>query len=353
VRGIPAEPGAGETQIGMRPLPAVPDETGALRRAVGCAYAVLKERDPERQRAAIAANTLMLLDATVVRAFVPSTEGDWQLLGDQTTALPPLAARMEAELLPRALAAGRSLLSSHPSLDPALARLACDCEAARVTTHLLLAGSERVALAAFAVHWIGSRRPPFEARVGFYYFWDTIGLALSATQERQRIEGELARLRRRAFWDPLTGLPNTLALEDELRRQAETDPLAVLVLDFDGMREANTAFGFTAGGDVLIRMVGEALAQLAQPDEFAARMHTAGDEFVLVLPDAGADTASIRAVEIEEALDALTPPETHRGLYHGASVGFAARQPSETPGQTLGRAIEAMRERKRQRRQDH
>ena len=315
----------------MRPLPAVPDETGALRRAVGCAYAVLRERDPGRRRAAIAANTLKLLDATVVRPLIPSVEGDWQLLGDQTTALPPLAARMEAELLPRAPAAGRSLLSSHPSLDSALATLARDCEAARITTHLLLARSERETLAAFAVHWIGSGRPSYEARVGFYYFWDTIGLAVSATQQRGRIEGELARLRRRAFWDPLTGLPNTLALEDELRRQADTHPLAVLVLDFDGMREANTAFGFTAGGDVLIRMVGEALAQLAKSDELVARMHTAGDEFVLIVPDADTDLASARAVEIEEALDALTPPETHRGLYQGASVGFAARQPSETP----------------------
>jgi diguanylate cyclase (GGDEF)-like protein len=116
------------------------------------------------------------------------------------------------------------------------------------------------------------------------------------------------------------------------------------------MRKANTALGHTAGGDVLIRLVGEALAQLTHNDEFAARLYTAGDEFTVLLPGVDTETARARADEIEAALDALAVPETHRSLYHGASVGYAARQSDETPGQTLGLAIEAMRKRKLARR---
>jgi diguanylate cyclase (GGDEF)-like protein len=334
----------------MEPLPAAPDEAGLFRRAAGCAYDVLRERDPVRQRALIAADAIRLLDATIVRAYAPTPEGDWQLLGDETTAIPALATRMESELLPRALAVGRSLVSSHPALDPTLSELARACEAARITTHLLLVQARKETAAAFAVHWIGYERPAYEHRVAFYYYWETIGLAVAVAQERLRIEGELAGLRRRAFWDSLTGLPNTLALEDELQRHADTHPFAAIALDFDGMREANTAFGYTAGGDVLIRLVGQALASLAQSDEFVARLYTAGDEFALLLPGADTMTAQARAGQIEAALDALEAPETHRNLYQGASVGYASRQGDDTPGQTLGNAIESMRKRKLERR---
>jgi diguanylate cyclase (GGDEF)-like protein len=329
---------------------ALPDATGAFRRAVGCAFAVLRERDPERQRALIAFDTSDLLDASVVREFAPTPVGGWQLTDDQTTALPPLAEQMETELLPRALAAGHSLISSHPNLDPTLARLARACRKARITTHMLVLRSDQKIFGALAVHWIGCERPPLEYRVAFYYYWDTVGLAVAVAEERQRVEAELARLGRRAFSDTLTGLPNTLALEDELQRHADTYPFSAIALDFDGMREANTAFGYTAGGDVLIRLVGQALAQLAHNDEFPARLYTAGDEFVVLLPAADAERARTRADEIEAALDALATPETHKGLYHGASVGYAVRQSGETPGQTLGLAIEAMRKRKLARR---
>jgi diguanylate cyclase (GGDEF)-like protein len=331
---------------------AFPDATGAFRRAVGCAFTVLRERDPERQRALIAFDTSVLLDASVVREFAPTPVGGWRLTGDQTTALPPLAEQMETELLPRALAAGQSLVSSHPNLDPTLARLARACRKARITTHMLVLRSDQKIFGTLAVHWIGRERPPLEYRVAFYYYWDTVGLAVAVAEERQRVEAELARLGRRAFSDTLTGLPNTLALEDELQRHADTYPFAAIALDFDGMREANTAFGYTAGGDVLIRLVGRALAQLAHTDEFVARLYTAGDEFALLLPGANAMTAEARAGQIEAALDALEAPETHRNLYHGASVGYASRQGDDTPGQTLGNAIESMRKRKLERRSD-
>jgi hypothetical protein len=54
----------------------------------------------------------------------------------------------------------------------------------------------------------------------------------------------------------------------------------------------------------------------------------------------------LRAAEVEHRLDNLAVPGTHRDVYHGASVGHAQRLDGETAGQTLGRAIEAMRERK-------
>jgi diguanylate cyclase (GGDEF)-like protein len=328
------------------------DYAGALKRAVGRAYVVLRERDPSRQQVLICADVLDLLEASAVRPF-QFVRGQWRVAAEANSpSLPELAEEMERALLPRALAQNKSLLSSHPRLDPALADLASRCRAAEITTHLLLVRAGEETHGAYAAHWIGRQRPPYEQRVGFYYYWDTIGIAAAAASERVLVEAEFARLRQRAFWDRLTGLPNALALEDELHAHDKTLPLSVLALDFDGLREANAAFGFVEGGDVLIRSVGQGLRTLVLPREFAARMHTAGDEFAVLLPGAEADVARTRTAEIESGLDDLEVPETHRAIYRGASVGFATRRDlDETPGQTLGRAIETMRERKSERRQ--
>jgi diguanylate cyclase (GGDEF)-like protein len=327
------------------------DYAGALRHAVSRAYAVLRERDTSQQRALICTDLLDLLDASAVRGF-ELVGGEWQVAGEANSLpLPALAEEMERALLPRALAQNKSLLSSHPRLDPALADLARRCRAAEITTHLTLVRAGQETHGVYATHWIGRERPSYEQRVGFSYYWDTIGIAAAAANERVLLEAEFARLRQRAFWDRLTGLPNALALEDELHAHDQTSPFSVLALDFDGLREANAAFGFVEGGDVLIRSVGQGLRRLVLPREFAARMYTAGDEFAVLLPGAGVELARTRATEIESGLDDLEVPETHRAIYRGASVGFATRRDlDEKPGQTLGRAIETMRERKSVRR---
>ena len=97
--------------------------------------------------------------------------------------------------------------------------------------------------------------------------------------------------------------------------------------------------------------MGGAIAGFARSGEFAARLHTRGDEFCLLLPGPTATTER-RAAELEAALDSLEVPETHRHVYRGASVGPAWRRPGETPGQTLGRASERMHARKAERRDE-
>ncbi len=310
---------------------------------------VLRERDLALLRLTVLRDVRELLDATVVSAYEPDAQGGELRLvaGSDAVAIPALAAEMEAELLPRALAAGRSLLSTHPLLDPALAGLAGRCHAEEITTWLLLLRAHQQTLSAFGVHWLGRERPHYEQRAGFYNYMDTVGLAVATARERERVEAELDGLRQRTFSDKLTGLPNEHALDEELARHQTTTPFSALVLDFDGLREANTHFNsYELGGDVLIHAVGQALAGLARGDEFAARMHTAGDEFALLLPGIAEEDARGRAAEVEAVLDALVVPETHRRLYLGASVGWATRNPDETPGQVLGRAVVTMRERK-------
>jgi len=322
-----------------------------LRAALARAYVVLGKRDWEEQRKLISTHLHELLGASVVRVFERENHGGWRSLPQTDgTDIPAVAREMEAELLPRAFAAGKSLLSTHPVLDPDLADLAARCSSAGITTHVLLVRAEGATHAAFAAHWLGCERAPYDQRVGFYLYWDTVGIAVSLALERRRAETELRALQERAFRDPLTGLPNAQALEDELGLHASTFPFGVVALDFDGLREANAAFGYEAGGDRLIRVVGGELARLELGGEFVARMNTAGDEFVLLLPGADEPLTTRRASEVEAALDALAVPTPLGAVYRGASVGFAQRRGDESPGQTLGRALESMRERKHRRR---
>jgi hypothetical protein len=230
-------------------------QTAALRGALARAYGVLRERERQPQLALIARDLGELLGTSAVRVMRPGLDG-WEPPGDEGD-LPESALEMEAALLPRSLAANRSLLSSHPLLDTDLAGLKARCSADDCTVHVLLARAHGATHGVFAAHWVGRDRPDFERRFAFYYYWDLIGLAVASSNERQRIDDELAELRHAAYTDPLTGLPNAVAFEQRLREHAETDPLSIAVLDFDGMREANAALGWEAGGDALIRAVGQ------------------------------------------------------------------------------------------------
>lgn len=324
------------------------DDAEYQRAAHAAGYAVLREKDGQQQRQMIVAHLLQLLDASVVRAYdLGLDDGTAGSTGESGADLPAAALEMERELHWRAMEREDSLISNHPRLAFELSPLARRCRDEQIVTHVMLARAYGSTQGVFAVHWIRRGRPPYVRRAGFYNYWSSAGLALALTREQARVAGELDDLRDRLLTDPLTRLPNGTALDRRLRDHA---PLSVLALDFDGMREANNVFGYELGGDVLIRAVGEALAEITTVQEFTARLHTAGDEFAVVLPHADEALATRRAREIEAALDALDVPASHRSVYRGASVGAATRRSGETAGQVKDRATVVMKLRKEQRR---
>ncbi len=107
------------------------------------------------------------------------------------------------------------------------------------------------------------------------------------------------KVRRLAYFDTLTGMPNRLGflerLDGELLRARRTNrPLALLFLDLDDFKRINDTLGHSAG-DYLLQTVADRLKEKLRPgdfisrpalDEFGAQFaRLGGDEFTVVLPD--------------------------------------------------------------------
>ena len=85
--------------------------------------------------------------------------------------------------------------------------------------------------------------------------------------------------------DALTGLPNREQFEEHLARLVQRADrhqrrLALLFINLDGFKPINEALGL-AGGDAMLRVIGERMMTLARPGDIAA--HVGGDEFLMLL----------------------------------------------------------------------
>ena len=224
--------------------------------------------------------------------------------------------------------------------------------AAGSVIHAIRLAAHGVVCGVLGCAWVGVPRPSYERRAGFYLYVENVSIALAMAAERARLEGEVADIRRVALIDVLTGLWNQRALQQELDRLGGDAAVGVIVLDFDGLKAANAAFGndYERGGNVLIRAVADALRDFAEPGWFVARMNTAGDEFCLLVPGVDAGAVALIGTELERRLDALAVPQPQRAVYRGASVGTAARTGSEQIDEAISRASRAMFARKQARR---
>ena len=150
---------------------------------------------------------------------------------------------------------------------------------------------------------------------------------------------------RMAASDSLTGLANHRrlleALENEIQRSRRTGrEFAVLLFDLDGLKKINDKYGHLTGSRAIKRL-GSVLRKSSRTIDTPARF--GGDEFALVLPEAGgrdADQAASRICE-QLALDGEEP-------FVSVSVGQAVYPEDGTSiEQLLGAADRALYKMKR------
>ena len=115
-------------------------------------------------------------------------------------------------------------------------------------------------------------------------------------------------MRRLAYRDELTGLPNRTSLLDRLslefaHAQRSRAALGLLYLDLDGFKEVNDQLGHHAG-DLYLQAVAERLRAVLRAGDTVARL--GGDEFVVVLPGLrNAEEALAVAGKVLDALSAV------------------------------------------------
>ncbi|PYT54727.1 MAG: hypothetical protein DMG43_05205 [Acidobacteria bacterium] len=148
------------------------------------------------------------------------------------------------------------------------------------------------------------------------------------------------QVRSMAVSDPLTGLANyrrlISVLEAELDRSRRTQrSFSIVLLDMDGLKTINDHYGHLTGSRALVRL-GKILRNHSRAIDTAARY--GGDEFALVLPEAGKDLASRVVSRIRERLAAETEPPAL-----SVSAGVAAfPEDGDSPEKLLGAADRAL-----------
>jgi diguanylate cyclase (GGDEF)-like protein len=129
-------------------------------------------------------------------------------------------------------------------------------------------------------------------------------------------------LQRAALNDPLTGIANRRALQQDLQARLDrNDEVLLAYLDLDGFKAINDAHGHAAGDHVL-KVVAGRLSEALRSGDIAARM--GGDEFVLLL---GPPAPPADIIRDRLALAIGAPIPFGEELLHiSASVGFGANE---------------------------
>jgi diguanylate cyclase (GGDEF)-like protein len=150
--------------------------------------------------------------------------------------------------------------------------------------------------------------------------------------------------------DSLTGLYNRKHLMDVLvaevaRATRHRHQFSVVMVDADRFKEYNDTLGHQAG-DALLRQIGVIFMQALRTMDYASRY--GGDEFIILLPEAGIEHAVEVAERIRERVLEVVPRSGGESAPVTVSIGVAAFPAhGETPEAIVASADHALYQAKR------
>ena len=133
-------------------------------------------------------------------------------------------------------------------------------------------------------------------------FLSVIGYQMAATLKHFQ---RLSSIKNIAIYDTLTGLYNRRYFEERLGVEAQKSffsntPLSLVMVDIDHFKKVNDTFGHTEGDQVLC-MISSLLKASVRKKDTVSRY--GGEEFILILPEAGLDESFVIAERIRRLVE--------------------------------------------------
>ncbi|MGM1052605.1 MAG: EAL domain-containing protein [Pseudomonadota bacterium] len=150
------------------------------------------------------------------------------------------------------------------------------------------------------------------------------------------------RVRRLAYYDALTRLPNRRLLEDRLglairHAHRQQQRLAVIFIDLDHFKQVNDTLGHAVGDELLLQVAQRLQARLREDDTLA---RLGGDEFLALLPELDGIEEVTRVAR--RLIDAISRPFEVLGntFRMGCSLGISLYPEDGTTADTLVRSAD-------------
>lgn len=271
----------------------------------------------------------------IARGEPAAAEKTLQPLLDQ----PPSVVLTEAKSLPcglLVLAQAQRHQGRLVDAQDALDRSRALCEAADLGATALRISEEQAELFAAAGRW----EEAYAEHRRFYAAGQALQSAKSqaearATQaqfESREEHRETKRYREMALRDSLTGLYNRRFVDHQLpalitRCRENRQPLSVALLDVDFFKRVNDTLSHEVG-DVVLQKIAELMGSALEEPTTVARL--GGEEFLLVLPNAGATVALEQAEMLRRVILSHAWGEIGDGLAITVSIGVTTTADGET-----------------------
>src|SRR5439155_4211691 len=205
--------------------------------------------------------------------------------------------------------------------------------ATRCTTPVIMVTGENVGET--AAEAIRQGATDYVVKVGDYLFTIPLVIEKNLTvakiirereELRKQLEEKNAQLEQMAATDALTGVYNrrhfSRVIEQLFAEAARYEKdLACVMIDLDGYKQLNDSFGHQVGDQLLV-IAGKVITANMRRMDVAARY--GGDEFVLLLPQATCDDASLAAGRIREEFYQASASLLRRKEGVSMSIGIAS-----------------------------